>query len=123
MSEEKLPSDDAASLLALTDASRLQFFMSHEGNRMYMILMGELDLATAPVLTRAFRDVSAEHDGDVILDIGLVTFLNSTGLSLFVVQHKDLQACGRKLTIYAPTPMARRLFQITGLTRILRIEP
>jgi anti-anti-sigma regulatory factor len=40
-----------------------------------------------------------------------------------VSQHKNLSAKGRKLVIYAPTAMARRLFQITGLEEVLTIEP
>ena len=58
-----------------------------------------------------------------MLDIKKLSFIDSTGLSVFVSQQKKLSANGRKLVIYAPTAMARRLFQITGLGEVLTIEP
>jgi anti-anti-sigma factor len=61
--------------------------------------------------------------GDVVLDIGLLTFLDSSGLALFLTVHKKLDAVGRKLVIFSPTRTARRLFQITELTEFLSIEP
>jgi anti-sigma B factor antagonist len=105
------------------NASSFQVFRGQEDDRSHMIVMGDLDLASAPSLAHELLAVTTENDGDVILDIGLLTFIDSTGLSLFVSQHKRLEAQGRTLTIYGPTPSARRLFEVTGLTDVLHIQP
>ncbi len=59
----------------------------------------------------------------MVIDIGLLDFIGSTGISVIISQHKTLQAQGRTLTVLDPTPSARRLFEITGLDQVLTIEP
>jgi anti-anti-sigma factor len=53
--------------------------------------------------------------GDLALDTSGVTFLDSIGLSLFVRPHDQLAARDRRLVLFCPTSMARRLLGITGL--------
>src|ERR1700729_1102994 len=103
--------------------SPLQILVSHLKEHAYVVLTGELDGATAPFLVRTLVEVNETLEGDLVLDIKKLSFIDSTGLSVFVSQHKNLSAKGRKLVIYAPTAMARRLFQITGLEEVLAIEP
>jgi anti-sigma B factor antagonist len=94
--------------------------MEHQA---YVVLAGELDGSTAPFLARTLVDVYADVQGDVVLDIRQLLFIDSTGLSTFVSQHKRQQARGYRLVIDHPTEMARRLFDITGLAQVLIIEP
>src|ERR1700685_66959 len=91
--------------------------------RTEVVMAGELDDSTAPILRDRLVQVTANLVGDLVLDIGLLTFVDSTGLALFVAQHKKLQSTGSHLIIVSPGPMARRLFEITGLTQVLSIEP
>ena len=63
---------------------RLQVFVSDQIGQAHVLLMGDLD-----------------PDCDVVIDIALLTFCDSTGLGVFVAGHKRLQANGHKLTIYA----------------------
>ena len=90
---------------------------------MHVALSGELDGATAPFLVRTLVEVNKTLAGDLVLDIRQLSFIDSTGLSVFVSQQKQLSAKGRKLVIFGPTAMTRRLFQITGLEDVLTIEP
>lgn len=127
MTLEKIPLKDttiAPGLIpSLTDASPLEIFVNQKDDRTHVALMGELDLATAPFVAKRLQDATTESQEDLVIDISLLTYIGSTGLSLLISQHKALQARGRSLTILNPTPMAQRLFQITGLTQILTIEP
>jgi anti-sigma B factor antagonist len=128
MSMEKDPSTDPSDVdpdasFDLTGGSPLQIIVSHKEGRTRVALMGELDGATAPFLREKLVDVATELVGDLELDIGLLTFVDWAGLSLLVTIHKHLAAKGRNLVIVAPTPMARRLFEITSLNQVLQIEP
>jgi stage II sporulation protein AA (anti-sigma F factor antagonist) len=120
---KEVPTDvaDVDSLTGPPRTSPLRVFVSEQDGRIHVDLEGELDNATAPLFQEQLLGVAA--DRDIVLDIGLLTFVDSTGLSLFVTLHKRLESQGRTLVLLAPTPMARRLFQITGLYDILRIEP
>jgi anti-sigma B factor antagonist len=97
--------------------------VSYMEDRCLMVLSGELDVATAPLFREYLIGITADLKGDLVLDIGLLTFLDSTGISLLVSEHKRLIAQGSSLTVFSPTPMARRLFEISGLTSILTIVP
>jgi anti-sigma B factor antagonist len=100
----------------------LQLFVSSTEGTPRLIIAGELDGATAVFLGEQLRQLVADQAGDLTIDVGLITFIDSTGLSLLVSLHKQLQASGRTLTVADPTPMARRLFEITGLDQVLTIE-
>jgi anti-sigma B factor antagonist len=115
--------DPTASAGTFLEDSPLQIVVSHLKEHAYVVLAGELDGATAPFLVRTLVELNDTLEGDLVLDIKQLSFIDSTGLSVFVSQQKKLSAKGQKLVIYAPTPMARRLFQITGLEEVLAIEP
>lgn len=87
-----------------------------------MVLEGELDIATAPALQKTLVDVTEGLEGDLILDIGLLTFIGSNGLTLFVNTHKKLQSLGHELVIVSPTSTTRRLFEIAGLDKVLTVR-
>jgi anti-sigma B factor antagonist len=99
----------------------LQVFVSNQLGRAHVLLMGDLDLATAPFLARELHHV--DPDRDLVIDVGLLSFLDMTGLGVLVSEHERLLAHGYKLTIYAPTPRAQRILEITGLDQIFTIEP
>jgi anti-sigma B factor antagonist len=123
MVPDEIPTDPSPSAGTFLGDSPLQILVSHLKEHAYVVLTGELDGATAPFLVRTLVEVNQTREGDLVLDIKKLSFIDSTGLSVFVSQHKNLSAKGRKLVIYAPTAMARRLFQITGLEEVLTIEP
>ena len=126
----KIPlGDDAAAvesdrLPALGDESPpFTVSVREEEHRTQVTVEGELDLATAPVLANQLLEVTANPGGDVVIDMSLVSFIDSTGFSVLVAQHLALQAKGRNLTLLNPTSTARRLMQIMGLTDVLTIDP
>jgi anti-anti-sigma factor len=106
-----------------TGASQLQVFVSRVESTTRVVLAGELDAAAAAALSEQLRQVTADLVGDLVVDLGLLTFIDSTGLSLLISLHKRVRASGRSLTVTDLTPMTRRLFQITGLDQVLMVEP
>jgi anti-sigma B factor antagonist len=87
-----------------------------------MVLAGELDMAAAPALREALADVSEGLEGDLILDLAQLTFIDSSGLTLFVQEHKNLQSRGHELIILDPTQRTSRLFQIAGLDQFFTVR-
>jgi anti-sigma B factor antagonist len=102
--------------------------LSIEVNRLHdrtrVMLRGELDDLSAPLLRDRLADLlDTDLDGALALDIAGVTFVDSTGLSLMIQLHKNLNVRDRQLIILNPTAMARRLFMITGLDDVFSLEP
>jgi anti-sigma B factor antagonist len=80
-----------------------------------LAVAGEIDIATTPRLEAEIRRMLDETTGPMLVDLGEVTFMDSTGLSLLLALRRDAGAAGRTLAIFCPEGPARLLFAVTGL--------
>lgn len=84
---------------------------------------GELDLSTAPRLKRML--VEAEHAGvaGLVVDLMLVTFMDSTALGVLVGVKKSLEGDPARLAIACAQPNVLRIFEFSGLDGAFAIFP
>jgi anti-sigma B factor antagonist len=75
---------------------------------------GELDLASAPQLKFALADTLGAGASQLVLDLSLVTFIDSTALGVLVGTHRSL-AAGERLAIACSHPDVLNIFELTGL--------
>jgi anti-anti-sigma factor len=83
-------------------------------------LVGELDLATIPLLDEEL-DKAHAWDKRVILDLRKLQFVDSSGLHALLRVDRRLQETGGSLTIIRGPRPVERLFTLTGLDTRLRI--
>ena len=81
---------------------------------------GEVDLANAEDLAAAFEGLENQEE-DVELDLGGLTFIDSTGIRQLILLARRLPP-GRSLVIRAPTAAVRRTFEIAGIPDIPQIR-
>jgi anti-anti-sigma factor len=93
----------------------------HDGDAAVVAPRGEIDLASIAELRRALGAAVAAG-GDVVVDLGDVSFLDSSGLSVLVAFHRQLAALDRRFTLRRASGSLLRLFQIAGLDSYLTIE-
>jgi anti-sigma B factor antagonist len=88
-------------------------------------LRGELDAHDAPGLRETFAAAldGAEAPATVVLDLGQVTFLDSTALGSIVGLLRRVREAGGELRVVLPSAPAVRIFEITGLDAILETYP
>jgi anti-sigma B factor antagonist len=122
-SEGTVGGEDDNEISSGSGPERLQITISFRDGRCHTVVSGELDISTAPLLRDRLAEITDGFQSDLSLDIGLLTFIDSTGLSLLVAQHKRLLAQGGALIIYSPTASARRLFDISGLSSLFTVVP
>lgn len=79
---------------------------------------GELDAASSGELRRALEGALVAGHG-VTLDLGEVSFIDSSALRVISVALRDAQASGQPLTVSAASDAVRRIFEITGVTTLL----
>jgi stage II sporulation protein AA (anti-sigma F factor antagonist) len=124
--EERISGFDSG-LSALTQDTRLpaplEVSVSWIKDTALMAIAGEVDASSVARLQQKLEDIASETRGDVIVDLGMVSFMDSTGLSFLIAAHKRLKARAARLVVFSPTPQLLRLFEITGLSQILTIEP
>jgi anti-anti-sigma factor len=98
--------------------SSVVLIVREDGRPGALSLVGELDMAEVPDL----RARLAEVDGDVEIDCSGLSFIDSCGLQLLVDVHRACEARGRELSIVAPSPCVTRMFEITGLDELFRVD-
>ncbi len=81
----------------------------------------ELDIATVDRFRDELGRVLEDGADGVVIDLSEVGFIDSTGLSVLVGGLKRLRDAGGSLVVRSPSASTRRLFDITGLTRIFEI--
>jgi anti-sigma B factor antagonist len=100
----------------MTDGSRLRID-SVDGD---LTVAGEIDAHTCGDLDAALAEVGG---GDVRVDLTGVTFIDSSGLRVFVEHHHRLADEGSSLRIVRPSRPVQRLFEIAGLDAQFNIDP
>jgi anti-sigma B factor antagonist len=81
---------------------------------------GEVDLATAPELEAALeRALQRPGRRAVVVDLRGVEFLDPSGLSMLVRQHRLARAAARRLIVIKGPPQVQQVFELTGLSAYL----
>jgi len=92
-------------------------------DELIVVLGGEIDAANAETLTRRLHleceQIRAER---VILDVGGVTFIDSTGLAMLITTSRALDGSGTELVLRSPSALLRKLIDITGIGSLFTIE-
>ncbi len=82
---------------------------------------GPLDLGAAPRVREAIQSAFTDGDGDVVVDLTSVEFVDSVILSVFVTAHKRFVAADRTITFVVPERIVP-LFELTGLLGVLDVR-
>lgn len=92
------------------------------GSRTELSLAGELDLISAPQLESELMAVESPDAGELLIDLGGVQFIDSTGLRVLLGATKRAGATGHKLLVRHVRGQARRLFEIAGVLELFSFE-
>jgi anti-anti-sigma factor len=97
--------------------------VSLEGTRVVVSLHGEQDMNTAARLAAVLAAADVEGDGDLVVDLRHVEFMDAE-IALVLVRRRDaLRIRSRDLTLRAPSLFARRTLQICGLLGLVELAP
>jgi len=84
--------------------------------QLVVCVAGEIDVYTAPRLREQLMPLAGA--GTLIVDLSEVSFLDSTALGVLVGAMKRQRERGGTMRIVTAGTRVRRLFEITGLTRV-----
>lgn len=84
-------------------------------------LSGEVDVFVFPdIKDTLLGAVRAGHDR-IIIDLADVEYIDSSGLGVLVVTHKEARERGGRIAVVCPKPQLRRIFEITGLAKLFGV--
>jgi anti-sigma B factor antagonist len=84
-------------------------------------LVGELEVSEAPHLRDLLGEAVAGSQSRVLLDLGQVTFIDSSGIGVLVGAHRRADEAGARLGLAAAGAGVRRVFELTRTDRVLRL--
>jgi anti-sigma B factor antagonist len=111
----RLPTDAAPTL----EAASFDITLTRASGRVTLTLVGELDLATTPRLTKYLTTVAETHRGLIVIDLRQLTFLDSTGVAALAAADRHARRGGWKLAIVKGPPQVQRVLEFCGLTEVL----
>jgi anti-sigma B factor antagonist len=79
-----------------------------------LVVTGEIDIATAPVLEARLTEAEERDATSVIVDLDRVSFMDSTGLQVLVA-HALSRDNGNRLFLTRGSPQVQRLFTVSGM--------
>jgi anti-anti-sigma factor len=98
-----------------TDGNRLRIQVDQTDATMTVRVGGELDSASTGAVASVLAADLDPGITAVVVDLGEVTFMDSTGITALVHAHRTFEASSVRLTIDRVSPPALRVLQITGL--------
>ena len=103
-------------------SDKLMIVVEPDPQGVHVRLMGEVDLATAPELDRVLDELAGNGHGRLLIDLGGVEFMDSTGIGSIFRAPRSTDANGHRLTVRRGSPQVQRLFELTGMTEPLTFE-
>ena len=82
-------------------------------------LAGELDMTSAETVRGAVDSALGGDPGRVVFETSKLEFMDSSGIALLLSVAQRVP----EVLIREPSPIVRRLIELTGLEEILRITP
>jgi anti-anti-sigma factor len=90
-----------------------------EGSRVVVALRGEHDMSTAASLAEALAEVNAVGEGDVVVDLSEVLFMDAAIITELIDGRNALRSRSRDLTLRAPARFPRRVLELCGLAGLV----
>ena len=101
--------------LSITSEARGEATVVHVG--------GEIDVYTAPVLREHLDEHIAAGRNHLVVDLGGVTFMASTGLGVLVGRLKLVRAANGSMRLVCSSDRILSVFSITGLDKVFQMFP
>lgn len=94
-----------------------------EAARIVLWVRGDHDMATEVSITVGIARAAQRDDMPVLVDLSGVTFMDASTVRAIVGSRDRLQSHGQSLELRAPSPQARRVLELCGLTDLIWSEP
>lgn len=87
-------------------------------------LSGELDHHSADNLReKASKAIEKNEIHHIIFNLEQLSFMDSSGLGVILGRYKQIKQLHGEMVVCAISPAIKRLFELSGLFKIIRLEP
>jgi anti-anti-sigma factor len=93
--------------------------LATEDGTSVILLSGELDMVSVDRIRPVIEEVLGAGSERLVFDVSGLEFMDSSGIALLVSATRRAQ----QVQLRHPTPIVRRLIELTGLTELLLMVP
>ena len=93
-----------------------------DANRVVVAFRGELDLASTPEIQGRLLAILGQDIGALTLDLGALTFLDSSGISALNRVRVEADEQGVSFALRAVPHQTRRVLEVTGMTDLFEMR-
>jgi anti-sigma B factor antagonist len=90
-----------------------------DGTTHHLTLIGELDLASTPLLEQRIKQFCDDGATEILLDLSRLAFMDSTGLRVILNSAEVCQRYDCEFSLTPGPPAVQRVFEITGMLKHL----
>lgn len=98
----------------------LKVDLRQEGDKLFVDLQGDLDINS----NKEFKEKVNSVQGikNITVNCENLSYIDSTGLGAFISIYKNIKEKGEKLVITGLKPHIKKIFLITDLDKVFKIE-
>lgn len=97
--------------------------LDHDARTATVALHGEIDVLTVDQLRAALAEALALHPHDLVVELGELTFIDSTGLGALIAGFQRARNAGVRFRLAHPTPAVRQILVLSGLLEVVELTP
>jgi len=107
--------------MRMDDAANFRVDTTAGPDRAELVVAGEVDIATAPLLRSDLHRIIQGGATEVTIDMAGVDFIDSAGLGVLIGAVGRLRERGGRLMLRHLQPAARKVIDITGLQDVFEL--
>ncbi len=88
-----------------------------------LALDGEIDLHRSAEIKQTFSPLIEQKTARILLDLSRVSYIDSSGLAIFIEALQRVMAYGGTLAIFGLGASVRSIFEIARLDQVFQIFP
>jgi anti-sigma B factor antagonist len=92
------------------------------GQLLIIELNGRLDALMAEKADKYFNETVSKNNRDILLDLKNLSYINSTGLRIFIIAFKKQKEKSRRLMVCNMQKKIKEVFQHSGFDNFFEIE-
>jgi anti-anti-sigma factor len=96
-------------------SQRFDASTSEQSGYRVVSLRGEFDLLVKPEVDAELRAALEPSVGPLIIDLGGLTFIDSSGVHSLVMAHRSASACGQRLVVVPGSDQVTKVLRLCGL--------
>jgi anti-anti-sigma factor len=96
--------------------------MTEDAGGTLLRVQGEVDVTTADCLWRYVEKAIEADVGGVVVDLGGVSFFDSTGIAVLTRAWQRLEGTDRTLVVRRPRDNVRRVLHVCGLDKFIAVD-